>query len=129
MAMATGSGWSTPTSTVSSFCAPAFSSRRRAIVSLAPFLPRLPIASSVALSVKRFRFAPRASGTMRPSQSSSLIFRRRVPETPPAAGRTSARARAPSATRPGKVSRPRVAISSVTSQMGRPKRRSGLSDP
>jgi hypothetical protein len=66
---------------------------------------------------------------MRASQVSSLIFRRRVPETPADAGSAIARARDPSPIRPGKVSSPSVAISSVTSAIGRPKRRSGLSEP
>ena len=129
MAMLTGSGWSTPTRITSPFPAPAFSSIRRATSSLAPFFTRLPMASSVALRVKRFRFSPRASGTMRPSQTSSLILRRRMPETPAEAGRTMARARAPFSISPGKLRRPRVAISSLTSVMGISKRRSGLSEP
>ena len=129
MAMASGPSASTPTSTVSSFCAPAFSSSRRAMVSEAPFLPRLATASSVALSTKRLRLLARASPTMRPSQTSSLILRRRVPEMPAAAGRAMTRARAPCSMRAGKPSRPRVAISSVTSAMGMSKRRSGLSEP
>ena len=87
------------------------------------------MASSVALRVNRFLREARASPTIRPSHTSSLILRRRVPETPPDAGRARARARAPCSISPGKVSRPRVAIFSVTSVMGRPKRRSGLSDP
>ena len=71
----------------------------------------------------------RASATIRPSHSSSLIFLSRVPETPPEAGSTIALARAPAEMRPGKVSRPSVRISSVTSVIGMPKRRSGLSEP
>ena len=129
MAIASGPGASMPTSSVSSRPAPAFSSSRRATASLAPFFARLATASSLALSVNRLRFDARASGTMRPSHSSSLILRRRVPDTPPAAGSTIARARLPPPISAGKPSRPSVRISSVTSVIGIPKRRSGLSLP
>ena len=101
MAIATGPSRSTPTRMVSSFCAPTFSRSFRATSSEAPFLTSFAIVSSVAFRVKRFRFSPRASGTMRLSHSSSLIFRRRMPETPAEAGSTMARARAPASRRPG----------------------------
>ena len=60
------------------------SRERAAMPSLAPFLPRLAMASSVALRVNRFLFAARASPTIRPSHTSSLILRSRVPTSPEA---------------------------------------------
>ena len=101
IAMATGPGWSTPTSTVSSFRAPTLSSSRRATSAEAPFSASLATVSSVAFRMRSRRFSPRASGTIRLSQSSSLIFRSCVPEIPADAGSTIARARAPASRRPG----------------------------
>ena len=129
MAMASGASASTPTSTVSSFCAPAFSSSCRAIVSRGALLAEVGDRPRRWPSGRRGpRFSARASPTMRPSQTSSLILRSRVPETP-AGGRQDDRAGAGAPPRCSAGSRRARGSRSprVTSVMGMPKRRSGLS--
>ena len=77
-------------------------------------------------SWKKFLFPPSARLWKAGRSSGALTI---TPETPPAAGSAIARARAPFSMRPGKVSRPSVLISAVTSAIGISKRRSGRSVP
>ena len=102
IAIATGPSRSTPTSTVSSLRGSHLLEQLpRHLRARRPSRSAWRAGSSVALRVSRLRFSPRASGTIRFSHSSSLIFRSRVPETPAEAGSTRARARAPASSSSG----------------------------
>ena len=102
----------------------------RATASLAPFFTRLATASSVALSVNsgRSRAARVGHDAAQPQLLVDLPQPRAGDAARGRAARSPARARLPRSA-PGSVSRPSVAISSVTSAMGISKRRSGLSLP
>ena len=99
MAMASGPGASMPTSTrVVLRPRPTFSSSRRATASDAPFLPRLPSASSVAFSVNRLRFG--GAGVRHDAAQPELLVdlaQARAGDARPTRAARCARARAPSA--------------------------------